>query len=132
MNGKIWGKDEIQSLIDKSGEATARALLVVYDNQTASEKSQGQTIEHNGVGFSSRDAEFLTDVAIKYKRYGRWASTRQRQAVAKCVRRYWKQVLTHMVETKGAEEVKGRIKQAPAPDPAQPELIEEPTGFGAY
>jgi hypothetical protein len=132
LNGKIWDKEAIQDLIDKSAEATARALLIVYDNQTASERAQGQTIEHNGVGFSSRDAEFLTNVAQKYKQYGRWASERQLKAVRRCVRRYHKQVLEHMLATKPeAKKVIGRVRQN-----QDTQLIERPkqqtTQYGAW
>lgn len=133
INGKIWDKEAIQALIDRSAEATARALLIVYDNQTASEKTRGETVEHNGVGFSSRDAEFLTDVAKKYQHYGRWASEKQLNAVRRCVRRYHKQVLEHMIKTNpDARKIVGRVQ----PDQKQPAFqspIEKAmTNFGAW
>lgn len=128
VNGKIWDKDSIQELIDSNADACARALMIVYGNQTASEQSTHQTIERNGKGFTGRDAEFLTDVAQKYHRYGRWASTRQFRAVARCVRKYHRQVLEHMA-AQGGEIVKGRQTKQSAQTQMQ-EVVEQ--GFGAY
>lgn len=108
---KVWGKDEIQALIDTNDTAVARALLVVYANQTADERADGQTKHLNGVGFSGRDAEWLSDIARKWQRYGRWASRKQLNAVRKAMRRYWRQMLMEMVQNKGAVEIKGRLKQ---------------------
>ena len=135
MNGKVWDKEAIQTLIDEKAEATARALLIVYANQTAAEKSRGATIEHNGIGFSSRDAEFLTDVARKYRYYGRWASERQLNAVRKRVRRYWKQVLRHMAD-QGGEVIKGRLpkaeQEAPGPQIQTPAPAINAPEYGAW
>lgn len=98
--GKIWDKDAIQALIDGNDMAVARALMVVYANQTADEQAAGDTKHHNGVGFTGRDAEFLSDVAVKWKRWGRWASARQCNAVRKAIKKYHRQLLQHMLDTK--------------------------------
>jgi hypothetical protein len=40
-----------------------RALLVIFERQTADEKADGLTEHENGVGFTGTDAEFLTKMA---------------------------------------------------------------------
>ena len=52
-----------------------------------------ETKHHNGIGFTGRDARFLSDVAEKYQRYGRWASPRQCNAVRRSIKKYWRQLL---------------------------------------
>lgn len=108
-NERIWGKDDIQQLLDSNDRAVSRALMVVYANQTADEQASEQTKHDNGIGFTGRDAEWLTDIAKKWQRYGRWASQKQLNAVRRAMKKYWRQMLLEMVE-KGAVEVKGRVK----------------------
>lgn len=108
-NGRIWDKDAIQDLIDTNDVAVSRALMVVFDNQTTAEKDAGVTTITNGIGFTGRDAEFLTDIANKWRRWGRWASQKQLNAVRKCIRKYHRQLLLEMAEKPGAEVIKGRL-----------------------
>lgn len=42
-----------------------KGLLTIYKYQTEEEKAQAMTKEHNGVGFSGNDAEFLTSLAVR-------------------------------------------------------------------
>lgn len=98
LKGVVWDKESIQKLIDENDQAVARALMVVYNNQTTDEKQSKDTYHDNGVGFSSLDAEVLTDVAEKWKYWQRWASARQCNMVRRRVRKYWKQILQHMLE----------------------------------
>lgn len=102
LNGKVYDKEVVQNMIDESPAATARALLAIYARQTAAEQSSLSTIEHNSVGFCSRDAKWLTDIAQKYQRWGRWASDRQRLAVARAVKKYHRQLLEEIAAKPGA------------------------------
>jgi len=127
FNDKMWDKEAIQSLIDTNDKAVSRALMVIYANQTADEKSAGHTVHHNSIGFTGRDAEFLTDIAKKWQFYGRWASRKQMNAVRRSIRKYWRQLLLEMIE-KGGEQIKGRLKPEDQPDliaEDQPDLIAE-------
>lgn len=124
IEGKIWDKAAVQELIDTNSTAVARALMIVYANQTRAEQAQGQTIEHNGIGFTGRDAEFLTDIAIKWQRWGRWASERQLRAVRRSVRKYHKQVLMEMAKRPGAEIIRGRLPKETPPAP-EPEFVSD-------
>ena len=45
-----------------------RALVVLHDYQTQSERDAYQTIDHNEVGFNSFDAPLLSQLAEKVKR----------------------------------------------------------------
>ena len=98
LKGKIWDEDAVKNLIDTNDQAVARALMVVYANQTADEKASYETKHNNGVGFTGRDAAWLTDVAKKWQRWGRWASARQCDAVRKAIRKYHRQILQHMLD----------------------------------
>ena len=97
-NDRIWQKEDIQELIDTNDAAVSRALMVIFDNQTADEKREGVTKVTNNIGFTGRDAEFLTDIALKWKRWGRWASQKQLNAVRRCIRKYHRQLLIEMSE----------------------------------
>jgi hypothetical protein len=109
LNDKVWDQQAIQDLIDRSDEAVARALMIVYENQTADEKACFATKHDNGVGFTGADAEWLTDIAKKWLIWRRWASARQCNAVRKSVRKYHRQILQHMLDTKpGARLVNAR------------------------
>jgi len=116
---RVWDKDAVQELIDTNDAAVSRALLVIYANQTADEQRERQTKLNNGIGFTGRDAEFLTDVAQKWQHWGRWASQKQLNAVRRCVRKYWRQLLEDMID-KGGVKVVGRQKKE-----AQPDLVAE-------
>ncbi len=99
---KIWDKDAVRNLLSESPEALGRALMVVYNNQTADEQSAMVTKHTNGKGFTGMDAGFLTDVAVRWKRWGRWASDRQRAAVLRAMTKYHRQILDDIASRPGA------------------------------
>ena len=87
-----WNKETIHALLDKSDAAVARAIHAIYLRQTDTEKSYDTTIEHNGVGFNSRDAEFLSSLARGYEHYGT-LTKRQTVSGRKTVKKYWRQLV---------------------------------------
>lgn len=103
-----WTKSRVQALLASNEKAAIRGLLVVYANQTQSEQSGQLAIEHNGVGFSSMDAEILTSFAQFYQRAG-FLSAKQMTILQKKIVRYWKQVLT-AIEKNGLPVVYTRTK----------------------
>jgi len=128
LNDKVWDKDAIVALLNANPKAVARALLVIYANQTADERRIGETVEHNGIGFSGKDSEFLSDVAVKWQRWGRWASARQCAAVRRCMVHYHRQILQHMLDTNpNATKIVGRYIHVPAAivAPAQQPVTEQ-------
>lgn len=64
---KQWNKEQIKSLLDENEMAVKVAIVRIYDRQTDEEKHQKQTIEENGVGFSSCDSFYLSQLALKAK-----------------------------------------------------------------
>ncbi len=78
-----------------------RGLLVIYDNQTEDEKNVEQTVEHNGIGFTGADAEFLSSLASQYRRKG-YLSTKQLSILFKKIPKYASQ-LQKMAELKNKE-----------------------------
>ena len=59
---KIWKKEEIKTMLQTNDNAVLE-IVVIYSLQTEDEKKAGETIEHNGVGFSGVDAEFMSSLA---------------------------------------------------------------------
>lgn len=86
-----WTKEKIIHLIDTNDKAVVRALVQIYQRQTADEQSAHTTMHHNGVGFGAMDATFLSDIARKAQKYQ--LSERQIAAVRKLIRKYWRQLL---------------------------------------
>ena len=60
----------IREKIATNDKWAIRALMRVYANQTADEQSIGATVQHNGIGFTGSDAEFLTSLAQQFDRRG--------------------------------------------------------------
>jgi hypothetical protein len=87
-----WTKEQIHGLLDRSPKAVGKALLAIAARQTAAELATHQTTEANGMGFNKFDAEFLTDVARKYRHYGS-LTPRQLAVVRNKIKRYWRQLI---------------------------------------
>lgn len=96
LNG--WTKDAIQTMLDTNDKAVYRALVAIYSRQTEHEKCLGQTKEHNGIGFSAFDAEFLSSLAEQVKSRGS-LSPRQLELARKKVKSYWRQLLEIAAES---------------------------------
>lgn len=68
------------------------ALLKIFEFQTQEEQDHECTHDHNGVGFTGVDGEFLSSLAkqlLKYKRL----SDKQMIHLFKKMPKYWKQIL---------------------------------------
>lgn len=60
---RIWTEDEIKILIQENDKVLYGALKKLYAEQTADEQADGNTKEHNGVGFNGVDAPILSSMA---------------------------------------------------------------------
>lgn len=89
---KVWDKEGIVELIDRSDEMVRKSLLVVYSLQTDSEKAAQITQDYNKVGFTAFDAEFLSSCAEQLKVKG-FLSGKQIAAVRKTIKKYWRQLV---------------------------------------
>lgn len=60
---KIWTTDEIVTLIQSNDKAVAKAVIAIYNRQTADEKMIENTTHSNGVGFNASDVRYLSYIA---------------------------------------------------------------------
>ena len=67
---KIWNEEQIKYLIQTNRQVLYKSLLVLYDKQTDTEKVNGNTSEHNGIGFNAYDAPFLCAMVKSYNKWG--------------------------------------------------------------
>ena len=68
-----------------------RALVRIYDFQTADEKISGGTYYINNVGFTGADGEFLTSLAKQWKEKN-FLTVKQMAFVYKKMPKYWNQI----------------------------------------
>jgi hypothetical protein len=57
--------DTIKELLERNNAAVERALIVLYERQTADEQVSGTTHNKNGRGFNAVDAEILSSFACQ-------------------------------------------------------------------
>ncbi len=71
-----------------------RALLRIYQNQTADEQTRDTTLERNGIGFTGPDAEILSSFARQYQRRG-CLSPKQMAILHRRIPAYARQIVQH-------------------------------------
>ena len=95
MNSKI-SKSEIQNFLRTklaTNQAWSRkALLKIYENQTADEQQMETTAYTNGIGFTGVDAQILSSFASQLIRKD-FLSPKQQAIVFKKLPKYWRQIL---------------------------------------
>ena len=67
---KVWTRGEIEELLRSNPRAVERAMMAVWERQTADEQNTDTTKHHNGIGFSGWTARFGSYYA-KWCRSGR-------------------------------------------------------------
>ena len=92
---KTW----IQSLLDRNDLAVCRALVAIFERQTAGEQESEMTRDRNDIGFSGVDAEICTSFAKQYQLRG-FLSEKQMVIARKKMKKYWKQ-LAEIAKTNG-------------------------------
>lgn len=90
-NQQQW-KEYLQNLVRTNKRALYRAIVLIADLQTNEEKAYGATIEHNGVGFGSIDAELMTSLALRIKAGGE-LSERELAICRNKMPKYWRQLM---------------------------------------
>ena len=85
-------KKYIQNLIITNDKALYRAIIAIYNNQTKTEQNIQSTTEHNGIGFSGTDAEFMSSLAVRIQSR-RQLTTGQIMVARKIMPKYWKQLM---------------------------------------
>lgn len=99
MSESTWDKARLQALLLSNDKAVARAVHLVYKNQTASERAIGATVEDNGVGFTGVDGGILSSYAKFYEKAG-FLTVKQIAVARKKIVKYWRQILKDM-ESRG-------------------------------
>ena len=84
-----------------------RALVKLYERQTADEQATGHTANLNGIGFSGVDSEILSSFAVQVNN-GKNLSAKQMAIVFKRMPRYHRQVLSFIPADK-LEEIKNNL-----------------------
>jgi hypothetical protein len=95
VNGKIWTKEDIKNLILTRDDAVIRVLMHLHGFQTSYEQQAETTEEHNQVGFTGPDGEFLTGVGNFYLKRG-FLTPKQIKAVRPRLVKYSTQILRIM------------------------------------
>jgi hypothetical protein len=96
---RVWRYPEIRELLETSDTLLLRGIVRIYQLQTADEQQMHGTTHHNGVGFNSRDAKFLSDIAKRIisffegqSQYDTPLSTKQKNAARRSMVKYAKQL----------------------------------------
>lgn len=107
--GTIHTVESIKDLLGNSNAAVERALIVLYERQTADEQVSAVTSHKNGRGFNAIDAEILTSFACQVEKnvgrglkLGQCLSEKQMVLARKKVVRYVKQLVEVANEKAGA------------------------------
>ena len=65
-----WNKATIRAKLEVSDVWLTRGLVAIYNKQTETEQSDGQTHEDNGIGFNGADAQLLSSYATQFTARG--------------------------------------------------------------
>ena len=107
-NQKQW-ESYLKNLIKINDSALIKAIVLIYDLQTAEEKNTGKSVEDNKIGFSKIDAYELGNIAKKIKR-GQSLTEAEVAKSRNKMQKYWKQLMViskkQMQEKKDQEELK--------------------------
>ena len=87
----------IREVITTNPQKAIKAMLRIYDYQTADEQELGDVSEFNGVGFAGTDSVILTSFCKQYQKYGR-LSEKQIEIVLKKIGKYAGQLTRHAIE----------------------------------
>jgi hypothetical protein len=97
VTARVWSKGDIKAYLAKCEDKAdcpktrahiTRALLYMFDRQTQDEQSSLTTSHTNGIGFTGVDAEFLSSVATRCRKYNQDVSPKQFPYVRKKLVKY--------------------------------------------
>lgn len=84
---KIWTPEEMKEILTKRDDQVCKAIVKIYEYQTADEQSSHETKEHNGVGFNGADAPIMSSFAEFYMKRG-FLSPKQIMIARKKIMKY--------------------------------------------
>lgn len=82
----------LKRLLKSDDRALARAIVLIYNNQTPEEKQTGKSIEDNQIGFTKWDAKELGTIAKKIKQKQPLTEAELAKSRNKMVK-YWRQLM---------------------------------------
>ena len=83
---------QLKTKLSSDNTWAQHGLLLIYQNQTATEQKSGSVHEYNCIGYTGTDAKFLTDLAKSLKYHGS-LSDKQNYFLRKCMPKYARQIL---------------------------------------
>jgi len=117
-----WNKERIQELIVTNDAAVKKALLVIFNNQTADERSAEATHDRNNIGFTGVDAKIMTSFAKQLIGRG-FLSSKQLAIARRKLPKYWRQLKQEIIrreETGVVVAPKPVAQPTPVPMPVEP------------
>ena len=97
----------VKNKLATDGNWASRAILKLYECQTAAEQTIGNTTDNNGVGFNGLDGVILSSFAQQLLK-GRTLTTKQLAIAHKKLPKYGKQVIGFIPPEK-QEQLKNKI-----------------------
>lgn len=107
---KVWNKEEIINLIEKYDWVLYNSLIALYKCQTEEEKINGNTSEHNGIGFNAVDAPYLCAMFKSLNKYGHLTNG-QKEKTRKIILKYSKQITMLANEHEKKKDLKRQIDE---------------------
>jgi len=111
-NQKQW-ESYLKNLVKTNDRALIKAIVLIYDLQTAEEKNTGKSIEENKIGFNKIDAYELGAIAKKIKKGHKLTLDEAAKSRYK-MQKYWKQLMViskKQMQEKKDQEAKEELKQ---------------------
>jgi hypothetical protein len=91
--------EQLRQRLASNDRWALRALMRIYQNQTADEQCREATIERNGIGFTGPDAEIMTSFARQYQRRG-WLTEKQMAILRRRIPAYARQIVSQTDTTR--------------------------------
>lgn len=84
--------NQLKKNLETHAEVRAKAVIRIYQNQTADEKKTNSTNVNNGIGFTGADASILSSFA-KQLAYKKCLSVKQDAILVKRITKYARQLI---------------------------------------
>lgn len=93
MEAQVWTEADIVALLNRDDRAVAKAVLALYARQTSDEQTCSETRHSNGRGFNSRDAAFMSSIAVALPKWNNRMTPKQLTACRRILPKYRRQLL---------------------------------------
>lgn len=83
----MWTAEKMKDILNRYDDQVCKAVVKIYEYQTADEKRAHETKEHNNVGFNGADAKIMSSFAEFYMERG-YLSPKQMMIARKKIMKY--------------------------------------------